>query len=231
MGTNVRQNIVTNGLVLYLDAGSRMSYPGSGTTWTDLSGNSNNGTLTSGPTYNNTNQGNLNFAGGSYVAGSTTNLPSGNSSFTKSVWIKSQYKGTFDNHPNIISWGINSPNQKNGLSLQTDSAGTTSQVLQWFFGNDYTCSISDITNTWANITVTYSPSTLIFYLNGIIQLVQPVTGTPNVTATVAEIGKFGASSAYYYSGSMGNISVYNRALSAQEVAQNYNATKTRFGLI
>jgi hypothetical protein len=223
--------IVTQGLVLHLDAGSRQSYVSGSTTWSDLSGNSNNGTLTSGPTYNNTNQGNLNFAGGSYVAGSTTNLPSGNSSFTKSVWINSQYKGTFDNHPNIISWGINSANQKNGLSLQTDQAGTTSQILHWFFANDYTCSIRDITNTWANITVTYSSPTLIFYLNGITQLIQPVTGTPNVTATVAEIGKFGASAAYYYSGSIGSISIYNRALSAQEIAQNYNALKNRFGLI
>jgi hypothetical protein len=198
-----------------------------------LSGNGNGGAIL-GPTYNNSNGGALFFpsASNAYVTGSNPNLPSGNSAFTKSVWVQSGYKGNSANgHPNIISWGADSANNKNGLALQTD-ASNNAQILHWFYANDYTCSINDITNTWANITVTYNPPTLIFYVNAVSQSTQTVTGTPNVSGSInLEIGRYGASTNYNFSGSIANVQVYNRALTATEVQQNYNATKTRFGLI
>ena len=231
MGVSGGPNIIRDSsLVLELDAADRNSYVGSGTVWTDLSGNSNNGTLINSPVYINSNNGILNFAGGTYVSRTSPNLSTGNSGFTKSIWIKSQYKGTNTNHPNIISWGNDSTNNKNGLALQTDTTGTISQILHWFYANDYSCSINDITNNWANISITYNPPTLSFYLNGVNQSTQTVIGTPNVTNTNLEIGRYGALSQYYYSGSIANIQIYNRALTAQEILQNYNATKTRFGL-
>jgi hypothetical protein len=223
--------IVTNGLVLALDAADRNSYVSGSTTWNDLSGNGNGGVIL-GPTYNSSNGGALFFpnASNAYVSGSSPNLPSGNSAFTKSVWVQSGYKGTNVNHPNIISWGNNSTNNKNGLSLQTD-ASNNAQILHWFYANDYTCSINDITNTWANITVTYNPPTLVFYVNAVSQSTQTVTGTPNVSGSInLEIGKYTTNSNYNFSGSIANVQIYNRALSAQEVQQNYNAQKSRFNL-
>lgn len=222
-------NIVKDGLILNLDAAKKDSYPGSGTVWNDISGNGNGGTI-SGPIYNSSNGGALFFpsASNAYVSGSNPNLPSGNNAFTKSVWVKSGYKGSTD-HPNIISWGANSTNNKNGLSLQ--STAGNAQILHWFFANDYSCSINDITNTWANVTVTYNPPTLIFYVNAVSQSTQTVTGTPNVSGSInLEIGRFGTSTQYNFSGSIANIQIYNRALSAAEVLQNYNAQKSRYGL-
>jgi hypothetical protein len=164
------------------------------------------------------------------VLGSNPNLPSRNSAFTKSVWVYSGYKGNSTNgHPNIISWGSNSTNNKNGLALQ--STAGNAEILHWFFANDYSCSISDITNTWANVTVTYNPPTLIFYVNAVSQSTQTVTGTPNVSGSInLEIGRFGTLTNYNFSGSIANVQVYNRALSASEIQQNYNALKSRFGL-
>jgi hypothetical protein len=233
MGISGGPDMIQDGLVLSLDASDLNSYVSGSTTWYDLSGNGNGGGIL-GPTYNSSNGGALFFpnATNAYVSGSNPNLPSGNSAFTKSVWVQSGYKGNSANgHPNIISWGANSTNNKNGLALQTD-ASNNAQILHWFFANDYTCSISDITNTWANITITYNSPTLIFYINAVSQLVQTVTGTPNVTGnTQLEIGRYGASTNYNFSGSISNVQIYNRALSASEVQQNYNALKSRFGLI
>jgi hypothetical protein len=224
--------IVTNGLVLALDAADRNSYVSGSTTWGDMSGNGNGGVIL-GPTYNSSNGGALFFpsVSNTYVSGSNPNLPSGNSAFTKSAWVYSGYKGnSTTGHPNIISWGNNSTNNKNGLALQTD-ASNNAQLLHWFYANDYSCSINDITNTWANITVTYNPPTLTFYVNGINQSTQTVGGTPNVVGTTnLEIGRFGTTTSYNFSGSIANVQVYNRALPAAEVAQNYNAQKARFGL-
>jgi hypothetical protein len=224
--------IVTSGLVLSLDAADKNSYVSGSTVWNDLSGNGNGGAIL-GPTYNSSNGGALFFptTANAYVSGSSPNLPSGNSAFTKSAWIQSGYKGNSSTgHPNIISWGNNLSNNKNGLSLQTD-ASNNPQILHWFFANDYSCSINDITNTWANITVTYNPPTLVFYINAVSQSTQTVTGTPNVVGTTQlEIGRFGTPTNYNFSGSIANVQIYNRALSQTEVLQNYNAQKSRYGL-
>ena len=225
-------NVVTNGLVLALDAANPKSYVSGSTTWNDLSGNGNNGVI-SGSTYNSLNGGALFFpsASNAYVTNNSPNLPSGNSSFTKSVWIQSGYKGNSSTgHPNIISWGGNSTNNKNGLALQTD-ASNNAQILHWFYGNDYSCSINDITNTWTNVTVTYNSPILTFYINAVSQLVQTITGTPNVAGnTNLEIGRFTTTTSYNFSGSISNVQVYNRALSSTEVLQNYNAQKSRYNL-
>ena len=223
--------IVTNGLVLALDAADKNSYVSGSATWNDVSGNGNGGAIL-GPTYTSSNGSALFFpsASNAYVSGSNPNLPSGNSAFTKSAWVFSGYKGTSTSHPNIISWGANSTNNKNGFSLQTD-ASNNAQLLHWFYANDYTCSINDITNTWANVTVTYNPPTLIFYVNAVSQSTQTVIGTPNVTGnTQLEIGRFGTSTQYNFSGSIAKVQVYNRALTASEIQQNYNAQKSRFSL-
>jgi hypothetical protein len=90
MGLSHSPSIATNGLVLCLDAANRKSYPGSGTTWTDLSGNGNNGTLTNGPTYSSANGGSLSFDGTNDVVNSTTSIidRADGQEITVSCWIK-----------------------------------------------------------------------------------------------------------------------------------------------
>lgn len=229
MGINYNAKIVTSGLIFYLDAGNTKSYPGSGNTWNNQIDTSNLQTL-SNTSFTANNGGCIVFNG--TTSQSINNSPSlitGNNSFTKSAWIFSNYKGTSANHPNIISWGGNSNNNKNGLSLQTD-ASNNPQVLHWFYANDYAWSIADLTGSWNNVVVTYSSPTLTLYINGVSQGTKTVTGTPNVTNTNLEIGSFTSSTQYKFNGNISNIKVYNRALSEAEIQQNFNALRGRFGI-
>jgi hypothetical protein len=84
-------SIITSGLVLNLDAGNTASYPGSGTVWTDLSGNGYNGTLTNGPIYSSSNGGTIVFDGTNDVASFGNILNIGLSSWTMSCWVKFNY--------------------------------------------------------------------------------------------------------------------------------------------
>jgi len=229
MSISVGPNDATAGLVLYLDAANNKSYPGSGTAWTDLSGNGNNSTLTNSPTYNSNGTFSLNGTT-QYFYNATPNLPSGNTPFTTSVWVYSNYKGTNSIHPNLISWGSNSTGNKNGLALQTDVSGNA-QILHWFFGNDNTWTITDITNTWANVAVTYNGTSLTLYINGVIIGAVNPPSTPSVTGTTnLEIGNFTASSTYAFNGNISIVSVYNIALTQSQIQQNFQAHRGRYGI-
>lgn len=222
-------SIVTSGLVLCLDAANVKSYPGSGTAWNDLSGVGNHGTLVNGPTYSSANNGSIVFDGvNDIVNKAAPTLVTGNSDFTKEVWLYSNYKGSSTSHPNILSWGNNSANNKNGLALQTD-AGGNAQILHWFYANDYVWSITDITGSWNSIVITYTAATLTLYINGVNNGTKSVTGTPNVASTNLEIG-FYSTFNYAFNGNISNIKVYNRALTATEVQQNFNALRGRYGI-
>ena len=86
--------IVTNGLVLALDAANIKSYPGSGTTWTDLSGIGNNGTLTNGPTYSSANGGSLVFNGTDNYVSLPANSINTNADLTLNYWVKTPLPGS-----------------------------------------------------------------------------------------------------------------------------------------
>lgn len=163
-----------------------------------------------------------------YLSNATPNLVSGNGAFTKSAWIYSNFKGTSSRHPNIVSWGSNSTGTKNGLALMTDTSSNP-LVLQWFYNNDYTWSIPDITSSWCNLCVTYISSVLTLYLNGVSLGTQTVTGTIAVANTELEIGRYTASN-HWFSGQIPVLQIYNRALSAAEVQKNFNALRGRYEL-
>jgi hypothetical protein len=237
MGTNVRQNIVTNGLVMYLDAGSRMSYTSGSTTWSDLSGNGRTMTLTrsgsagSFPTFNPTNQGVLVFDGtGSYGSGSAiTGL--GSSDRTINIWVK---------HDTLKSGSANA----RVFNLAADEGTTDDPAFVFTFsgynptgnigfgGTPYNgyITLNITTGSWWNVCATItSTKTIIAYQNGVRY--SSVTGTGNVGANpIPEIARYNNNYGQYGNPNIGIIQIYNRVLSDQEIAQNYNATKTRFGL-
>ena len=109
MATSYSPKIITDGLVLCLDAGDGKSYSGSGTTWTDRSGNGYNGTLTNGPTFDSSNGGNIVFAGDDYVdCGLSSFQPT---EMTLSVWVKKTTSNTSGvivkgNVNESTEWGI-----------------------------------------------------------------------------------------------------------------------------
>ena len=228
--------IVTNGLVLNLDCGNRLSYPTSGTTWTDLSGFANNGTLTNGPTYNPNNLGSIVFDGvDDYSLISNTNLLTfGNNSFSINFWMRpinflTGYKTILSNYDSYSSDYASyfycaifngSGLGFNGELTILDSTGN------WYAGIPR---VSLVNNEWVNIVITRTENIITIYKN-----TSPTvgSGTSNLNFSGIRSTKIfgGISSIGSTQGNLSTIQIYNRALSQSEVLQNYNAYKSRFGL-
>ena len=221
--------IVTSGCVLALDAADKLSYPGSGTTWNDLSGNGNTGTLTNGPTFSAANCGYIVLDGtNDYVINSSpTNIPVGSSSRTVQLWVYPKTNtcplvqlgtgGGFQVY--IVSFFYSSGT----LYLFTDGINSANNIS--FSGTDL-----PTLNAWNHMTFGNSGQNWFYYLNGVSKL----SGTFGVTLnTIGQKYIVGNRDDVYLGTANGNVSqtfVYNRALSASEILQNYNATKSRFGL-
>lgn len=216
--------------VLNLDAGNTSSYPGTGTLWTDLSGNNNNGTLVNGPTFDSANGGSIVFDGvNQYVnCGNASNLKFTNN-FTINVWVKfNSLLGT----QTIIS-----NNENGGYGILANLASSRLETFYWINGS-YRKAGEDMVNyntsSWFNISVTFNGSNVLFYRNG--NLIQSVsaTGTVSTTNEPLLIGANpqanGTSFIDFFNGKISQVQTYNRVLTPTEILQNYNATKGRFGL-
>ena len=215
-----------DGLVLALDAGNVKSYPGSGTTWTDLSGRGNTGTLTNGPTYSSANGGSLVFDGvDDFVNFNLTNPFSD----TVIVWVRS-VTSTW-NHSGFIS----SSRRQNGHIIHPEinenrvtfyvanSSGTLTNM-----GN---VTPSDITVPQMYAYTTNGSNVHKGYLNG----VEVVSSTTSITRTITPssqpwvVGKDDTLNRHL-NGNIYNVMRYDRALTAAEVQQNFNALRGRFGI-
>ena len=222
MGVLYNSRIVTDGLVLCLDAGDRMSYPGAGTTWTDLSKNRNNGTLVNGPTFNSANGGSIVFDGSNDRVDTGVNpatLVGDGNPATISAWF---YPST-TNQRMIFGQGTTS----RFYIEQYNRNG--SLVAHWGFGDSQNSPTSQAfinTNTWYNYTATYDGSIAKGYLNGINTDTTSIGGSKTYSGSLS-VGSWGLSG-FYFSGRISTVNVYNRDLSSTEVLQNYNATKGRF---
>lgn len=228
MAFNFSPKIVTDGLVLCLDAANSKSIVSGSTTWNDLSRVGNNGTLISGATFNSGNGGNIVFDGvNDYVQGaSLTNLTFGLSNFTINHWF---YINAFSGKaitPIIMDfrttflvekgWADNIINNKYGI---------------WYGNMQKYTSIGNIfSGTWYNIAFTRNGSTNSIYINGVLD--GSYTESFNFTEGGYLIGRNinTPSTTSYLNGKVANVLVYRKALSSQEVLQNYNTLKTRFGL-
>ena len=212
--------IVTNGLILDLDAAKRDSYPGSGTAWNDISGNRNNGTLTNGPTFDSGNGGSIVFDGvDDFVDcgnGSSLNITG---DLSVSIWVRTTGAGG-----NRIIFAKHSL-PSNIANYEGYFKGNA--VYWWDGVAERNTGLTVISNTWNNITYVRISSTVTAYLN--------YTTTGNTTVSPQgpvsgnlTIGK--DQNNQNFSGNIAQTQIYNRALSATEVLQNYNALKGRYGL-
>jgi hypothetical protein len=231
------EGIVTDGLVLNLDAGFTPSYPKNGTTWYDVGG-TNNGTLTNGPTFSSDNGGSVVFDGSSeYVSfGNSLNLQFEN--FTVGIWAKSPTNtpgaNGFPIHvTNLIgkgNWNSNSHWKIGYKSSSSNPAKTISfsYGISWQTPAEVSVSTYDL-SVWNYFVGVATPTQQLLYLNG--QQVGSVNAS-KINVTNVEDFQIGRSSyiGRYFLGDISNAVIYNRALSATEVLQNYNATKGRFGL-
>ena len=217
--------IVSSGLVLCLDAANKRSYPGTGTTWSDLSGNGNTGTLTNGPTFSVGNMGGIVFDGvDDYCR--VQNFTSMNVQGPGTV----TYWGKFSN---LGSAGV----PKTALTI-TNGLGTSAlqvglrdaQGIVWKAGGVTLLSYNTPTlNRITQWTLTFDNSNLQMYIDGI--LTNSTTSAVAQTATAADfyLATFGTHALEAFSGTIYSSAVYNRVLTAAEILQNYKATKSRFG--
>ena len=215
-----------SGLILYLDAGNRRSYSGSGTNWNDISGNTINGTFTNGPIFNSSNFGNVAFDGvNDYISISHNNIFNFTTALSISCWFKTTqsvdaYLTTKSN--DSFYFGIG-------------PAGTTAEKLS-FYGNGVTnwfqSNVSVNTGNWVNGVVTWNGAIVSLYVNGVLDNFVARGGTLWTGTNVLTVGARINSSPFngYLNGNISNIMYYNRGLSASEVLQNYNALRGRFGL-
>ena len=221
----VESTIVTDGLVLYLDAANAFSYPGSGTTWYDLSGNGNNVSLINSPTWNSI--GFFENNATSYFSGpGSASVPTGNSAYSIGVWARQNTSWGSAN--GLISIGsFNVANAANALRTHNNVVGNFSHY--WWandlvlLNNNSNLSLSK----WFYIVAQFNGTTRTIWINGIQYLADNPTAH-NVTSTVIQISK--TFSNEYQQGDMAVAFIYNRALTQSEIQQNYNAQKDRYGL-
>jgi len=231
MGFSRGPSIVTDGLVLALDAANTKSYPGSGTSLTDLSISGNTGTLEGGTTFS---------TGPSRFDTNATNQTTNNSlslgtnivfadtdeyTFSFMVKFRTSIQTTFQSLAGRMStnpWLSLVPSATSFNMRYRQSGGTyhISSVVGY-----------NIQANWANVVLTVDNSrTLSLYNNG--EFVETFGSPTSTTFTINRLAGGYSSGGNYYAlqGSFGPCYIYSKVLTAAEVLQNYNATKSRFGL-
>ena len=224
-------DVSESGLVLALDAANSKSYPGSGTTWTDLTGLGNTGTLTNGPTYSSANGGSIVFDG----SNDGIQLPGTNFSL---------------NTMTISAWNYSSNYNQNGFIFEKTTNGSVNTQYSLFYNGDNTIyyrtygisPTGDLTantttagivnNQWNNIVATFDGTNKRIYVNGVLAATSVTlsgTVTQNTTGA-AYIGIYGNFAGYPFNGRIAQTQIYNKALTAAEIKQNFNATRARYSI-
>jgi hypothetical protein len=227
MSISYNTKTVTNGLVLSLDAANRKSYPGSGNTWNDLSGINSSGELVNSPTYNSSNLGYFQFVTDDYVI-IPNNTALDTQTPTVEVWVKTNAtnqngfwfeKGTVNTQYSLFQEGST-------IRWRMFIAGGITQL------STTTSTYMDTAN-WYQVVGTYTSGTRRLYINGVLVNSDTQSGTIATNAGGMSIGAYGGytgGKSYFYNGNQSICRVYNRALSAAEISQNFNALRGRYGV-
>lgn len=224
MATHYSPKIVTDGLVLCLDAANPKSYPGSGTTWFDLSGNGNDGTLVNGPIFDSNDGGALNFDG--VDAKATTNISSFGNNTTWEAWVN---RTTNANSYNMFM-GRTLPyfGLRTGNIIFSNSIGGSQRTLN-------STGFTPANNTWYYLTFTteYDGESTVpkIYINGIFNNSTTFTGSQSSATGFFAIGEGRSTNPWYpFNGKISAVKIYNRTLTPQEIQQNFQATRGRYGI-
>ena len=230
MGVSYNPRIVTDGLVLCLDAANKRSYPGAGTTWTDLSSSKANGTLVNMTNnFSTDGAGSLTFDGSNEYVSITRNSSITPNYISVCGWIKINSKSSNQfllALPRSINGGA-SYMMYYSLSLngfvayaRTDSTGTIQT----------TSTFSPDTGRWYFLCMTSNGSNLILFIDGEFEASLSFSSVLEYSgSTVLRIGSYdNQGTPTYTNGNISNVSIYNRALTAEEIKRNYKATKGRY---
>lgn len=220
-------SLITDGLILHLDASDPASYPGSGTTWFDISGNSYNGTLYNNVTYSTD-------AGGSFVFDGTgdqiiTSMNESLNNVTLSGWFRREdaltvSAGMIMNRVGSSVCGLNHN------SRFTNSLGYHWHTTRYY---DNSTGLSIPLNQWIFVAMAVTPNQMIMYKydgGSLYTYVANLSFAMPISWSDVRIGLDEYNSSRCWDGKIGAVYMYNRALSSSEVEQNYIATKSRYGL-
>jgi hypothetical protein len=217
-------SIVTSGLVLALDAANTKSYPGSGTTWTDLTGNGNTGTLTNSPTYNSSNQGSIVFNGSTQYVTISHNSIQNPSSITICSWVKYIQNGTSQN---IVGKTDNS-----GYRFRVNNGGS----VTWFDRGATNAITSStpliVSGEWSLVSVTGSSSGLQIYINETLSTSNSTAFGGNISTGGLAIGAASVTNSFNesFNGNISQVLIYNVVLTANQIKQNFNALRGRYSI-
>lgn len=223
-GRSEKGSVVKTNLLLYLDAANLGSYPGSGTTWTDLSPNANNATSLTGVTYSSSNGGILTF-NGSTGSGSLDTAKYNTTYSGKTVFVAGRLDGiTTGTYRALL--GSSAGNRNFNFYFYSPS----NSVYQFHYSaggtGSYSSNLSYTVGNWFTAAYTHATDgTVKYYLNGsqVSQTTQTFTQYGSSTEHVGRADNF-------WNGPLGVVSVYKSALSAADILANHNAVKTRYGL-
>ena len=240
MGVLYNSRIVTDGLILCVDAGDKMSYPGAGTVWTDLSKQGNNGTLTNGPTFDSANRGSIVFDGSNDRIETNYTEALGTSDFSYECWVRYTVANQIGN---IISKRSSVAYEQASLFIsgQQDGGSTGAKVCFYHRSGSasnvrsFASSLNYNDDKWHHIVLSsVHDSKTILYIDN-----EEITSSSNALNTITEtppilIGCAADGSSPYsgriahFNGKIAIAKVYTRSLSPEEIKQNYNATRGRF---
>ncbi len=243
MSTQYSPKIITDGLVLTVDAGNGKSYAGSGTSWVDLSGNDNNATLTNGPTFDGGNGGSIVFDGidDRAIVLNNVNLQMGTADYSIEVWVN---YNTLPGSGSATAQGVLFRKNVGGFTecdltilsgsggyriAATQGPGAGSQVV-------YTSSIAInmSTNNWYQFCITRQGTNISHYMTGsLVSTIANGLSTLSTSSGASASGSIGSivNGAGRTMGKIATVRIYkNVALTADQVLQNFNATRSRFGV-
>ena len=235
MGLSHSPRIVTDGLVFCVDAGDKMSYPGAGTTWTDLSKEGNNTTLVNGATFNNENGGSILFDGtneyGWFNRNGGTNFD-GKDEISICTWVNYQSTGSLDSYVTMEDYFAGDFQEP--VRMNISSSGTFNVAINTTGALANDTDVTVVTNEWFNFSFTYDGAYIKNYINSnfkssVSQSGNIKTPTQSNARWLLGCGEL-TRSERFSNVKLASIQMYNRALTPDEIRQNYKATKGRFGL-
>ena len=224
MGLGHSPRIVTDGLVLCLDAANSRSYPKTGTTWTDLI-NQKQGTLRNGASFDGSNSGNISFDGtNDYISTDFDPVEISGTNFVFSLCV---YFNASAISTTSIFLGNVSGSGRYLIGLQSQSSNLYGYFNLNNINNSGTSQSLMSLNTWNHFTITYDDASIKSYVNGVLVETTSTSAVSLVDWNNMVIGQW-TSGSQLMNGKIASMLHYNRALTADEIRQNYLATKERY---
>jgi len=231
MAVAYNPGIVTEGLILCLDAANRNSYPSTGTAWTDISNTGNNGILKNGPTYSTLNGGNINFDGtdDTVDCGPASQIGASLTGLTVEVFLRTSVAG--------LALILENGNAFTADTFYLAKENATQFTFLTYGGGGYDradATVAYQTNTWYHLVGVWKSNVRNqIYMNGVNVTSHPVGASVRTTLQNGNTNLFIASRSgtlYNFPGDIPIVRIYNIALSDQQISQNFNAMRGRFGI-